>query len=445
MTHNETIASIKKGLLLLGSFIIAYNMEVFLHELCHATAAWISGGDVSGIVINPFSWSYSYSHSPYLLFHTAAGPLGSSLLGLLLFVILFRWTKTWLLPLLLIGPLSFIDSGEYLLVDTIMLSGGDACSLIEYGVPSFILIVSGLLLLIVGLILAFLLIKRIGLLDTNFKDRLITFTIGIIPYLLAMLIWNYFYNYLEIMLWLTYAVSGTLLTLFVAAIPIQSLMKTSKQPYSVSWKAVTVVNLIAIALIVFLLVGPFSEEHNYPYDIEFFQKKPEDFPIVLTPPSYAFNPTYGKTTSDSQEFFYLSYQLLTTIQPDEIRSFLTNLHNEQGYRLLTHSIYDPNRVHNNNWEEEIEKRYEVPYRIKSYDQNWLIIDSCIFKSKLLVSYVWKKEKLSTVSVLHTIVENTPVEIILTYVNMHPEQFDPNQIELIGNLSSNRNSQTLNER
>jgi hypothetical protein len=36
---------------------------------------------------------------------------------------------------LLIGPLAFINSGEYLLVDAIMLSGGDACSLINFGIP----------------------------------------------------------------------------------------------------------------------------------------------------------------------------------------------------------------------------------------------------------------------------------------------------------------------
>jgi hypothetical protein len=66
------------------------------------------------------------------------------------------------------------------------------------------------------------------------------------------------------MLWLTYAFSGTVLTLIVAAIPIKYLTRTITEPYFVSWKTVKVVNLIAIVFIISLLLGLFSKEYD-PY------------------------------------------------------------------------------------------------------------------------------------------------------------------------------------
>ncbi len=70
MTSNDAV---KRGLLLLGSFAIAYNASEFLHELGHALAAWMTGGQVFGIVVHPFNWSFCYAVSPYPLFLTAAG------------------------------------------------------------------------------------------------------------------------------------------------------------------------------------------------------------------------------------------------------------------------------------------------------------------------------------------------------------------------------------
>ena len=122
MTNREAV---KRGLLLLGSFAMAYNASEFLHELGHALAAWMTGGWVSTIVVHPFSWSYCQAFSPKLVFFTAAGVVFSSVAGVLIFLSLIRWPKPSLLPLLLIGPITLINNGEYLLIDLIVQSDGD--------------------------------------------------------------------------------------------------------------------------------------------------------------------------------------------------------------------------------------------------------------------------------------------------------------------------------
>ena len=84
MTTKEAV---KRALLLLGSYAIAYNTSTFLHELGHAVAAWLSGGQVFGITLHPFSWSYSYAVSLNPVFLTAGGVLFSSLAGVLILYI----------------------------------------------------------------------------------------------------------------------------------------------------------------------------------------------------------------------------------------------------------------------------------------------------------------------------------------------------------------------
>ena len=280
--HKVTKESFKKGLLLLGSFPIAYELSLLLHELCHAGAAWISGGQVFGITINPFSWSHSYSISPSPFFHIAAGVVGSSILAFLIFLLLIHWDQEWLLPLMLIGPIALLVNGEYLIMDIVKRSGGDACHLMDMGVPFYTVLSMGTIFLITGFILLFLLVRKIGLLDTNFGNRLLILTIGIIIPLLSLPIWNFFYNRSEIMLWLTYAGSGTALTLLFAAISAWFRPKDSAIPPPVKWKTVAGINLTMIALTAFLLVDPFYGGRPDPYRTNRIIERPDDFPPVFS-------------------------------------------------------------------------------------------------------------------------------------------------------------------
>lgn len=255
MLHTSII---KRGLLLSGSLAIAYNLSVLLHELCHLIPAYFTGGRCGGIYINPFSWSYSSSSSPYPLLTISAGPFGSAVIGLILFFLIYRWYRAFLLPFFMAGPISLLYNSGYLLIDILMQSGGDACSLVEKGVPQVLVIIAAMVLLVAGLWVSLLFINKTGLLAADFKGRLMILSLGIVPYLAAIVAWNYFYNRSEIMLWLAYAGLGTVFIIVSAAITFKNRKMLSGNAGSLRWREVVAVDVLAMGFVVFLLIGPLS-------------------------------------------------------------------------------------------------------------------------------------------------------------------------------------------
>jgi hypothetical protein len=246
--------SVKSGLLLLASFCIAAVISIVLHELCHLSVAWITNGQVSGITINPFSRSYSHSSLPYPILHTASGSIGASFLGLLLFVLIQHWTNTWLFPLLFVGPISLIHNESYWILDMVFASGGDACSLSDKGVPAVVILSTGIILLIGGLLLAYYLFRKVGLLNSPLKHRLLTMAIGFVPYFIGMLTWNYLFNRQEMTLWGLYFCIGIASSLFVAVIPIWYRDRDIKKHPTMGWRPIIGINIIAWTIIAVLLV-----------------------------------------------------------------------------------------------------------------------------------------------------------------------------------------------
>jgi hypothetical protein len=169
----KKMPTIKQGLLLLGSFSIACDFSTIAHELSHGTAAILTGGSFAGIILNPFSWSYCYSYTSNQLVHGVAGAGGAILLGALLFCIFYHWARPWLLPLLLIGSVALLDNGSYFFIDIVMRSGGDACRLIDQGIPAAASASMGTLCIAEGFVPAILLIRKLGLLRFDFKGQLI--------------------------------------------------------------------------------------------------------------------------------------------------------------------------------------------------------------------------------------------------------------------------------
>jgi Peptidase M50B-like len=68
---------LKLSIFLFGSFSFSWVLGTVFHELGYAIAMWVTGGKVSRITINPFSWSYTYyASSPrYPAFSSWAGML----------------------------------------------------------------------------------------------------------------------------------------------------------------------------------------------------------------------------------------------------------------------------------------------------------------------------------------------------------------------------------
>ncbi|MBN2514154.1 MAG: M50 family metallopeptidase, partial [Sedimentisphaerales bacterium] len=234
---------VKMGFLLLGSFILAYLGAEYVHELCHFGAALISGGNASGILIDPFGWSYSFSNSiEHPVFHTAAGAIGSSLIGILLFILLIRWPRPVLLPPLLFGPIVLINNGQYWAVDIIEGTGYDACTLVNLGVPISLILAAGIAQCLIGIILMVKLMRVIGVANESFRRRMIILGLGVFPYAIAGLIWNWA-NEVDI-LWLS-----TIVWVFLFA-GIAGFFRTREpEPFETKWPTVIAFNVVGIGLV----------------------------------------------------------------------------------------------------------------------------------------------------------------------------------------------------
>lgn len=421
--------AIKQGLLLFGSFNIAYNLAYLFHEVSHGFVAIITGGTFSDMVINPFSWSYSYSSSPNQLVHISAGALGAILIAGVIYLVFYWKANPWLFPLLLIAPIAMLENGTYYIVDIIMNSRGDACRLVGMGVHSVILIFFGVICVVSGIILAVLLIRKMGLFLFDFKGRLFVLGIGVFPSALAMLIWNWVYNQNELLLWTVYTVTTIVLTLIVAVIPKRIWKSNAHEPQQLKWKTVVTINLFYIGLLVFWFVGPFSA--NNVLGVETFSERPKDFPVVMDAPDFATDITYFRLPNLTRPYS-LSYDIPESIPRDQIRDYITNIHNQCGYILLTHSINDPNEIQSNSWKDVTHKTGGFSFKTKHYRQSWLKIDSYLHVSFVAVTYVWEKDEIIGASVRNNILEYP--ELFYKYATIHPEQFDPNQIEQLKMLS-----------
>ena len=422
---------IKEGLLLLGAFGIAYNLAVLLHELSHGLAAILTGGTFSDMVINPFSWSYCYSFSPSQLVQSSSGALGAILIAGAIYLIFYWKANPWLFPLLLIAPIALMYNGIYYVVDIIMHSGGDACRLTGMGIHPAILIASGATCVIIGLILSALLIRKMGLFLFDFKGRLVVLMLGVAPSTLAMLIWNCVFNRNEVFLWTMYTAATIVLTLIIAVIPKRAWKSDVYKPQQLKWKTVATINLFYIGLLIFWFVGPFSEKNVL--GVETFSEHPADFPAVVTAPDFATDVTYS-CSPNLRRPYSLFYDIPESTPPEQIRDYINNIHNQYGYVLLTHSINDPNEIHNDNWKDATYETNGISLRIKQYRQSWLKIDSCPLESFVAVTYVWEKDKIIKASVRNNIFEYPEFEQLYNYAMIHPKQFDPNEIEQLRTLS-----------
>jgi hypothetical protein len=157
---------------------------------------WITGGIVDRITINPLSWSYTYYGSlpKYPQFTTWAGVLFGSAMGLILLCSVWKKETPYLVPFLFMGLAPLLNGGGYYLVDTFISTQGDAFRLLQAGVPKFVVLSAGSILLAIGIYLTIRLVHRIGIMPQDtFLQRVALFGSGILPYFFLSLIYSSLY------------------------------------------------------------------------------------------------------------------------------------------------------------------------------------------------------------------------------------------------------------
>ncbi len=181
----------KLSLFIFGSFSFGWILGIVLHELGHAVAMWLTGGIVDRITITPFSWSYTYygSTPKYPQFTTWSGTLLGSLFGAIILLISSKKATPYVVPFLFMGVSPMLNGGGYYVIDPFISKRGDPTSLVRSGVPMYIVLGVGILLLALGAYLVVRYIHWSGIeQQDSLQERLIIFGSGILPYfVLAML------------------------------------------------------------------------------------------------------------------------------------------------------------------------------------------------------------------------------------------------------------------
>lgn len=217
ITNQKTL--FQTSLLLFGSFALGFNLANALHELGHAIALWVTGGVVERITLHPFSWSYTYYGSTpnYPIATTAAGIVFGTFSALALVALVWRFrNQPWTFIFIMTGIAATAINGLYAIVDPILLSGGDGTTLVRQGVPKFLIIGVGVLLLVNSILLAVATLPLFIKPNDTLLSRVIILEGGVLPYLLSLVVYHFIYQPQELGLWSLYAGCGTLFLLSVA-------------------------------------------------------------------------------------------------------------------------------------------------------------------------------------------------------------------------------------
>jgi hypothetical protein len=152
-------------LLLLGAFAFVFCLGEAVHELGHFLAHRAYGVEV-GIKLDPFGDSRILhgSSAPEEIWGitSLAGPLFNLLVGLIVSLSLWRLRRPALLPLVLWGPVALIQEGVTFSLG-LLTPGGDAQLIVEWGVPTAVLLSFGILFLASGVALLCRLLPLVGL------------------------------------------------------------------------------------------------------------------------------------------------------------------------------------------------------------------------------------------------------------------------------------------
>ncbi|UCE41891.1 MAG: hypothetical protein JSV17_02595 [Candidatus Aminicenantes bacterium] len=207
MNRTRTLHSI---LLLSGAFIIAFNLAVAFHELGHATAVLIDGGQIQEFVLNPFSWSWNLGRGVRDVLFTAWGGVTIGLVYTvvpLLFIRLVKHNGMKLVIKLLAG-LGFLINGIYLIIGVIF-NVGDGAELTRLGVSPVLVLVMGIAFVFIALIIWSKAQGNLGIAPRErFSCRLLVLITGVAPYMAMIVLYNYQYNSEQLVLWGGFAATG---------------------------------------------------------------------------------------------------------------------------------------------------------------------------------------------------------------------------------------------
>lgn len=192
---------LRSSFLLLASYIIALLSTTAIHEIGHGLALASISIDFQ-LSLNPFGVSMAKPLSQIpessMLFVTVAGTAAELLFGVVVIVILWRWRAPRLVPLLMTAPIAFLSTAGYFLFGS-SVPGSDVVLMISVGIPAILIQVLGLLIVIMGAILFFLLFPLLGISpEYTLRDTFSILFIGMTLHGFGMIAYALVYQPLEL-------------------------------------------------------------------------------------------------------------------------------------------------------------------------------------------------------------------------------------------------------
>ncbi len=250
------------GLLLLGSYVISLLVSSFFHELGHGLAM-ASVSINFRLVLNPFSSSMAMPLSPIpsnvLVYVASAGTIFELITGTLFVTIFWRWRNPKLLPLLMIGPSSYLKSAGYFMVGTSLVPDGDTALLVAMGIPDIVIQALGIFMLVIGAVLLLLMFPLFGLSITDSFKRIFTILfLGLVIHGFGMILFALLVNPLELYIGVANVFSMILTTTILTGVFIRSGTFFDRLSYtelsSLERKSILQIAGVALALIIFELI-----------------------------------------------------------------------------------------------------------------------------------------------------------------------------------------------
>ncbi len=186
--RKQTTQTIRSILLLAGAFTFAFLFGEMVHEFGHYLGHLALGNPDIQIHLDPFGGSRmvgASSLSDKVLGITAAtGPLFNLILGIACFLLLWQKRRPVLLPLLLWGAVSMIQEGITFSLG-FLTSGGDAEWIAAVGIPAALILTTGILCILAGIVAITLLLPLAGVeADSSYWKRLLIVLLGMGSFML---------------------------------------------------------------------------------------------------------------------------------------------------------------------------------------------------------------------------------------------------------------------
>ena len=185
---------IKQSLLFFGSFVFGHTAQRAIHELGHAVATWITGGEVYGIELHPFlPGRCSHSATAYPGLTTWGGVGLSMLIGASLVALLWKRRGPRLAPVFALGVFSLIGSGSYFVVG-LFFRFGDPWYLVDHlGASPVLALVPGLFFVCVGVVICSMLLGSVFGIGPSVPagTKILALNLAVQPLFLATLLYRH--------------------------------------------------------------------------------------------------------------------------------------------------------------------------------------------------------------------------------------------------------------